>query len=119
MRSRNRIPDMRNKRIADNCAVDSASYAVGTSASVRSVTNLPGKNSRISNHCQVKPSFSGRTTNRDVSEQVVNLMMGEVPAPETSLVSSYQDNGQCPTNNNIINDPPLSQTFISSTNLIV
>ena len=31
-----------NKRIADNCAVDSASYAVGTSASVRSVTNLPG-----------------------------------------------------------------------------
>lgn len=48
-----------------------------------------------------------------VSEQLINLMVGKISAPETSLVCNYQPNGQRPTNNPT-KDPPLSQKLVSS-----
>lgn len=42
-----------------------------------------------------------------MSEHGVNLIIGDVYAPETSLASKYQENGQCPSNNNITYDITL------------
>lgn len=41
------------------------------------------------------PSFSRQTTQRDLSEQVVNQMMRELPAPKTSIRNNSLDNGLC------------------------
>ena len=73
-------PDMRSQRDQSNCAVD-----------------LPSSIYAVNMQHQLQPSFSGRTTKRDVSDQEVNLMMGEVPAPETLLDINNKDNGLCPT----------------------
>lgn len=69
-------------------------YAVGASERSRRDTNLLSWNSRVSNHGQMNPYFSGRTTSRHVSEKELNEMMREVPTCETSLSKNYQDNAQ-------------------------
>lgn len=46
--------------------------------------------------------YHERTTNKDVQEQVLNLIMGKVPASER-LICSDHDNRKCLTNNNFIN----------------
>lgn len=58
-------------------------------------TDLLDRNSKVSGHTQMNPSFSRRTTNRDATENVGHLIMGEEYALETSLASTYQDNGRC------------------------
>lgn len=61
----------------------------------------------IDNHAiddnRPKPAISGGPTNRIVPQQEVNLMTGEITAPEMSLfensIISTQDSGLGPNNN--------------------
>lgn len=62
-----------------------------------------------------KPSFSERTINGNVSQQVINLIIKEIPATETSLNNNSVDNGRLPNN---INENLLSSAPEESLSLI-
>lgn len=65
---------MSSERGICNCAVDNKSrLTVRTNPSVQ-----------VRSGVIPELSFSGRTSNRDVTEQVVKLMTGDIPYPETS-----------------------------------
>lgn len=56
-----------------------------------------------------------RTMIRDVSEQMVNLIMGCVPPPETSSsnMNNSESNGKCSNNNNNVNNRAMKWIFFN------
>lgn len=61
-------------------------------------------NYAVDDEPNASPSFSGRTTNRIMPRQVVNLILGYVIASETSLFHNSDKDGVSP-NNNMVCDP--------------
>lgn len=55
---------------------------------------MRSSDNQVHNRSLNKPSYSGRTSNRDVSEQVEILMMREVPTLETSFSINSKEAGQ-------------------------
>lgn len=58
--------------------------------------NLAVDNKPRPHFCKPKPFFSGRTTNKDKSEQKLNLMTRKLSCPEMSLSYISHDTEQCP-----------------------
>lgn len=71
------------------CMLHELSFCGGTNLSLQVRTT----DNQAHHSIPCKPYLSRQTTNKHVSEQMVNLILGQVHAPEMQLSNNNQDNG--------------------------